>query len=149
MTKIRVTKIFTFEMAHALWNYDGLCQNIHGHSYKLFLTLIGTPVNDAGNPKNGMVVDFGDIKTLVKEEIIKDFDHALVISQEASIKSLGINNQMFSKLKIVDYQPTVENLLDYFARLIKEKLPPDILLHSLKLQETETAYAEWFAEDNP
>jgi 6-pyruvoyltetrahydropterin/6-carboxytetrahydropterin synthase len=54
MNKIRVSKEFHFEMAHALWNYDGPCKNIHGHSYKLIVTVIGTPLNDPNNPKNGM-----------------------------------------------------------------------------------------------
>ncbi|MBP7509547.1 MAG: 6-carboxytetrahydropterin synthase, partial [Prolixibacteraceae bacterium] len=47
MAKIRVTKYYDFEMAHALWNYDGLCKNIHGHSYKLHITVIGEPIDDS------------------------------------------------------------------------------------------------------
>jgi 6-pyruvoyltetrahydropterin/6-carboxytetrahydropterin synthase len=51
MAKIRLTKEFNFEMAHALWNYDGLCKNIHGHSYKLLVTVIGEAITDKKNPK--------------------------------------------------------------------------------------------------
>jgi 6-pyruvoyltetrahydropterin/6-carboxytetrahydropterin synthase len=64
---IRVTKEFSFEMAHALWNYDGPCRNVHGHSYRLFVTLTGTPAIDQQNPKNGMVIDFTDNKNIVKK----------------------------------------------------------------------------------
>ena len=148
MTKIRVTKIFPFEMAHALWNYDGACKNIHGHSYKLFVTLTGTPVNNSKNPKNGMVIDFGDIKKIIKPIIENEFDHAFLICEDADSQALKHDNQMFSKLRIVKFQPTVENLLSYLADIIKGKLPESVNLHSLKLQETETAYAEWFASDN-
>ena len=77
---IRVTKEFAFEMAHVLWNYDGPCRNVHGHSYRLFVTLSGTPVNDPENPKNGMVIDFTDLKRIVKKEIVNVFDHAVVVS---------------------------------------------------------------------
>jgi len=63
---IRVTKEFSFEMAHVLWNYDGPCKNVHGHSYRLFVTLSGFPVDNQENPKNGMVIDFGDLKVLLK-----------------------------------------------------------------------------------
>jgi 6-pyruvoyltetrahydropterin/6-carboxytetrahydropterin synthase len=148
MSKIRVTKIFHFEMAHALWNYDGACRNIHGHSYVLFVTLIGTPVNDINNPKNGMVVDFGDIKKIVKDNIVKEFDHALVISKFGDYHKINPLEQMFGKVKVVDYQPTVENLLIHFSGLIKSSLPENIRLFSVKLQETGSSYAEWFADDN-
>ncbi len=67
---IRVTKEFPFEMAHALWNYDGPCRNVHGHSYRLFVTLSGKPPIDVeGNPKNGMVIDFSDLKSIVKKRL--------------------------------------------------------------------------------
>lgn len=63
---IRITKIFTFETAHILYGYDGKYKNIHGHSYKLFVTLKGVPISDLNHNKNGMVLDFGDLKTIVK-----------------------------------------------------------------------------------
>jgi 6-pyruvoyltetrahydropterin/6-carboxytetrahydropterin synthase len=148
MSKIRVTKIFHFEMAHALWNYDGACRNIHGHSYVLYVTLIGVPINDINNPKNGMVVDFGDLKKIVKEKIVNEFDHALVISKFGEYHKINPLEQMFGKVKIVDYQPTVENLLVDFSGIIKNSLPASLQLHSVKLQETGSSYAEWFASDN-
>lgn len=136
-------------MAHALWNYDGACSNIHGHSYELSVTLIGEPVSDVNSSKNGMVVDFGDIKKWVKSSIVDEFDHALLISKDADTSSISASMQMFKRLKIMDFQPTCENLLDYIAGEIKEKLPSGIQLHSLKLRETGTSFAEWYSEDNP
>ena len=149
MPKIRVTKEFTFESAHALWDYDGACSNIHGHSYKLSVTLIGEPETAKKNPKKGMVVDFGNIKKWVKETIVDEFDHALLISDEADTDSISASQQMFGKLKILNFQPTCENMLIYIAGKIKEQLPLHLQLHSLKLRETGTSYAEWYAEDNP
>lgn len=148
MAKIRVTKEFTFEMAHALWNYDGACSNIHGHSYELAVTIAGEPIQDSQNPKNGMVVDFGDIKKWVKYSIVDEFDHSLLIYRDADQSSIENTQQMFSRLKIMNFQPTCENLLVYIAEKIKEKLPHNLQLHSLKLRETGTSYAEWYAEDN-
>ncbi len=148
MIKIRVTKIFSFEMAHALWNYDGACRNVHGHSYKLFVTISGPPILDTDNPKNGMVIDFTEIKKFVKSAIEEKFDHALVISKEAYNLSLKKTDQMFEKLNVVDFQPTVENMLIYFSEIIKENVHHPLQLHSLKLQETDTSFAEWYAGDN-
>ena len=149
MPKIRITKEFNFEMAHALWDYDGACSNIHGHSYKLFVTLKGEILIDKTNPKNGMVADFSDIKKLVNTEIINDFDHCLVISKEADLNCISATKQMFNKVIIMDFQPTCENLLVYIAEKLSVKLPEHLKLHSLKLRETETSFAEWFASDNP
>ena len=55
---IRITKEFKFETGHALYGYDGLCKNVHGHSYKLSVTLLGTPITDPDHVKYGMVMDF-------------------------------------------------------------------------------------------
>ena len=60
--KIRITKEFKFETGHALYGYDGLCKNVHGHSYKLSVTVLGSPIIDSKQTKNGMVIDFSDLK---------------------------------------------------------------------------------------
>jgi len=69
MSIIRITKRFNFEAGHALHGYEGKCKNIHGHSYKLDVTVQGIPIKDRSNPKYGMVIDFADLKKIVKEEI--------------------------------------------------------------------------------
>lgn len=79
MTKIRLTKEFSFEAAHLLEGYDGACREIHGHSYRLFVTVRGVPVCDGRNPKLGMVMDFGQLKRIVGEEVVQRLDHAFVM----------------------------------------------------------------------
>jgi 6-pyruvoyltetrahydropterin/6-carboxytetrahydropterin synthase len=145
---IRLTKEFSFEMAHALRNYDGPCRNIHGHSYRLFVTLQGTPLQEKGNPKNGMVIDFTDIRNLVAGEILNVFDHSVTISEDYGKDKLQSLQAMFENIIIVSYQPTCENLVTDFADRIKNRLPGNIRLFSLKLYETATSYAEWHASDN-
>lgn len=148
MAKIRLTKEFNFEMAHALWNYDGLCKNIHGHSYKLLVTVIGEAITDKKNPKLGMVMDFGDLKQIVKKEITEKYDHSIVLSKDAQQLQIQNITQMFGRMEISEYQPTCENLILDFAMKIKNQLPAKVQLHSLKLYETSTSYAEWYASDN-
>ena len=148
MTVIRVTKEFHFEMAHALWNYDGPCKNIHGHSYKLLVTVKGEPLNDPGKPKHGMIIDFGDLKQIVKNTIIKRFDHTVVINKQAPHEMLDKMGQMFEKYEGMDFQPTCEMLVTYFAEIIKEKLPENTKLQRLRLYETTASFAEWYEEDN-
>jgi 6-pyruvoyltetrahydropterin/6-carboxytetrahydropterin synthase len=145
---IRVTREFTFEMAHVLTNYDGPCRNVHGHSYRLFVTLSGVPINDKTNPKNGMVIDFTILKEIVLKNIVNQFDHSVVISSDADRDKIEIMAKIFGNTVVVDYQPTCENLVADFATRLKKKLPGKVMLHSLKLYETAKSYAEWFAEDN-
>lgn len=149
MSKIRITKQFNFETGHALFGYDGKCKNVHGHSYKLSVTVIGTPITDRSNVKFGMVIDFSDLKKIVKEEIVDIFDHATVFNQ--TTPHLELANELKQRghhVILVDYQPTSENMVIDFASKISGRLPQGIELHSLKLQETDSSFAEWYASDN-
>ncbi len=148
MAIIRLTKEFSFEAAHALGGYDGPCREIHGHSYRLFVTIKGRPSCNENDPKQGMVMDFGVLKKIVGEEIISRFDHALVLRTTADEELRKVLASQFDNLVEVDYQPTCENMLNDFARRIAARLPDGVMLHSLRLHETASSYAEWFAEDN-
>ncbi len=143
MSIIKITKQFSFEMAHALRNYDGLCRNIHGHSYKMDITLAGHPLHDESSPKNGMVMDFGDLKRLVNEEIISLLDHALVLNAKTDAQLVEALKQNYEKIVIVDFQPTTENLLNFIADKLKAKLSERVKLTRIRLRETDTSYADW------
>ncbi len=149
MSNIRITKQFSFETGHALYGYDGKCKNVHGHSYRLDVTVIGKPISDTSNVKYGMVIDFGDLKKIVKEEIVDVFDHATVFNKNTP--HIELANELKNRghnVILADYQPTSEMMVIDFAHKIKERLPENIRLHSLKLRETATSYAEWYASDN-
>lgn len=148
MTLIRITKKFDFEMAHALMGYDGLCKNIHGHSYKLFVTVTGRPLQDDKSPKNGMVLDFSLLKDIVKKSIIEKYDHSLVLNSnmpESLIKPLKKN---YERIILMQSQPTTENIIIEIAKILKSKLPKNVKLFSIRLYETDSSYAEWYASDN-
>ena len=149
MSNIRITKQFSFETGHALYGYDGKCKNVHGHSYKLSVTVIGKPIVDRSNVKFGMVIDFTDLKKIVKEEIVDQFDHATVFNE--TTPHIELAKELKTRghhVILVDYQPTSENMVSDFAQRIKNRLPEGITLFSLKLQETDSSFAEWFASDN-
>ena len=148
MNHIRVTKEFRFEAAHALKGYDGPCKNVHGHSYELSVTVIGTPIADRQSTKLGMVMDFGDLKKIIKKQIVDPFDHALLLNSELPLSELQKSGEPFTNVVLLPYQPTSENFLLDFAKRIREFLPPGVLLYSLRLRETSNSYAEWFATDN-
>jgi 6-pyruvoyltetrahydropterin/6-carboxytetrahydropterin synthase len=146
--RVRVTKRFTIDMAHALYGYDGPCKNIHGHTYHLSVTLIGAPIQDTADVKLGMVIDFGDMKRLVKVTILDSFDHALVLNEAAPYSRSEIISSEFEKVMLVTYQHTCENLLLHFVDLLKGHFSDGPSLVSIRLEETPTSYAEWNAGDN-
>ena len=145
---IRITKEFKFETGHALYGYDGLCKNVHGHSYKLSVTLLGTPITDPNHVKYGMVMDFSDLKKIVNETIVTPFDHATVLNVDSPHKELADTMESRGhKIMRVQYQPTSEMMVIDFAEKIIAQLPEHLKLHHLILRETETSYAEWYASD--
>ena len=148
MERIRLSRKFAFECAHALLGYDGACRYIHGHSYKLEVSLLGPIRQQAGHPKNGMLMDFGELKQLVQQAVIQDWDHALLLnrnSPEGLIKALQENQE---KLVLLPYQPSCENMLLDTKKRLQAVLPAHCTLCRLMLSETDNSYAEWNAADN-
>ena len=133
-------------MAHALYGYDGLCKNIHGHSYRLWVTVIGNILEDESSVKNGMVLDFSILKKIVKPEIVDRYDHSLVLNGNSPHANIDLT--AFEKVFHLPYQPTSENLVLEFVKIIKKKLPENVKLHKVILSETANSFAEWCADDN-
>lgn len=147
MQTVRITKEFRFESAHALVGYDGKCKHIHGHSYILYVTVKGSPIENNTSPKDGMLMDFTDLKKTVNELIINIYDHSLIMCREYPL-SMEIANQ-YGNVINVPFRPTCENLVIYFAQILDGALSKEnYQLYSLRLHETASSYAEWFAEDN-
>lgn len=148
MAVVRLTRVFHFDMAHALHNYAGKCKNIHGHTYRLEVTVKGTPSNADTSPKRGMLIDFSDFKKLIEKEIINVWDHSLMLQQDTDTMVLQCLLNQYEKIRVVAYQPTTENMICELAEIIKKILPTDLQLYSLRLNETEKSFAEWFAGEN-
>ncbi len=148
MAKIRLTKIFEFDAAHALWNYDGKCKNIHGHTFRLEVTLLGEPLQQPDHPKDGMVMDYGDLKKIVKEHIIDRYDHHFIYNDNSPHQDLDYARGGFEALRPLPFQPTSELMLLEFVDILKQHLPDYVELFSVRLWETPTSYAEWVKTDN-
>jgi 6-pyruvoyltetrahydropterin/6-carboxytetrahydropterin synthase len=148
MAVLHLTRVFNFDMAHALLNYHGKCKNIHGHTYKLKVTVKGMPCNEDNSPKKGMLIDFSDFKRLIQEDIIDVWDHALMIHQNSDPVLLQALIKNYEKIIGVSFQPTTENMVCELATIIRKILPVDLQLFSLRLYETERSFAEWYASEN-
>lgn len=136
-------------MAHALEGYDGPCKNIHGHTYRLAVTVSGKVINDPSHPKNGMVIDFTDFKSIVEKRVVKVFDHSLVLQRSSVFAQLLHQQLSENNILLTDYQPSCENLAIECKNRIVPHLPEGIVLEYIRLDETPTSYAEWLRTDNP
>jgi 6-pyruvoyltetrahydropterin/6-carboxytetrahydropterin synthase len=138
---IQITKIFHFEMAHAIYGYEGKCKNIHGHSYELHVSVCSATGNRDYIPAPGFVVDFSEIKKIVTKTVIEKFDHKLLLSETF----LSVNPSLNTQENLVSWQmePTVENMLVFMMKTISASFPSSLKLSALKLYETKNSYAEW------
>lgn len=142
---LSITKIFRFEMAHALSNYTGPCSQLHGHSYHLevSLTQLSTP-DFISEDQQGMIIDFSVLKKIVEEVIISKVDHALILNKDTKDSLIKELNAVHSKLLLVPFSPTNENLLLWFVQTLSAELKEHNLhLEKMRLYETETSFAEW------
>ncbi|MCB0397744.1 MAG: 6-carboxytetrahydropterin synthase [Flavobacteriales bacterium] len=146
MNTVRITKEINFEMAHALYGHDGPCKDIHGHSYKLTVTLKGRPIADEGSPKFGMVMDFADLKRILKGKVTDQFDHAVLVWDQSPFAKM-VNDPLYGNIIGVPFQPTCENILLEIVRRVRPELPEGVDLASMRLRETATSYAEWHSGD--
>lgn len=124
---ITITKIFHFEAAHFLPDHLGKCRGIHGHSYKLEVTVVGN-IKRSG-AENGMVMDFGKLKEIVQKYILSRVDHTcLNMTIDASY-----------------LPPTAENMCNYFALLLKQSVSFSVV--HIRLWETADSHADWWNDD--
>jgi 6-pyruvoyltetrahydropterin/6-carboxytetrahydropterin synthase len=106
---------------------------------------MGTPSTSEADPKRGMVMDFGILKGIVTKNIIDRFDHCLMLRTDSRLAH-EIKSE-YQKVELFDFQPTCENILFYFVEILKNRLPDTVSLHSLKLSETGSSFAEWYLSD--
>jgi 6-pyruvoyltetrahydropterin/6-carboxytetrahydropterin synthase len=140
---IQITKIFRFEMAHAIYGYAGKCKNIHGHSYVLHVTVAGNTEDNHFISAPGFIIDFKQLKKIINETVIHKLDHQLVLSNKyvQSNELLKLQENIF----LWEMEPSAENMLIYIKQNLESVFPPEIRLIKLKLFETADSYAEWVA----
>jgi 6-pyruvoyltetrahydropterin/6-carboxytetrahydropterin synthase len=95
-----------------------------------------------------MVMDFSELKRIVKKEIVDRFDHALMVNQLVPESQMDLLKKTTERILVVDFQPTSENIAAHIAEILQQHLPHGVTLFSIRLFETITSFAEWFAADN-
>ena len=146
--RVSVTRHVEFEAAHMLTGYDGLCQNLHGHSYKLEVT-ISCPKHDRNNNPFNFVIDFSKVNKMLKEYVP---DHSFIVNvnnkNSAEYEVYKILDSYNYRIMTMSKAPSAENMVEVFAKdiqILLEKEFPDIecTVDSIKLWETRDSYATW------
>lgn len=137
------TKEFTFDCAHMLTGHNGLCRNLHGHTYRLLISVAGRRISTGSAA--GMVVDFRDLKSFVQTGVVDTFDHAYVYNAQAEGAEREIAKVCEAAgLKTVCMERvTAENMARYIFKVLDRALAgASCKLWKVRLYETPTSYAE-------
>lgn len=134
---ITVTKTVKFDAAHALTNHQGLCKNLHGHTYRVDIS-----VSQREGEDSDMVIDFKDLKSIAEAVICDRFDHAFIYNTtspgECEIAAVVEKNSM--RTVAIPFRSTAENLAKYFFELLIARIPN---IASVKVWETAMSSAEY------
>ena len=143
--KIKLTKAFPLDIRHALHKYDGGPKETYGPSIQLQVTVSGYPLVAPNHPKDGMVVDFIDLKQKIKTSIIEPYNRAVMLNEKTHSGLIAHLESIHEKVIQVPFQPTCENILLYFAEILQDefKETPHVELARLRLYETVSSYVEW------
>jgi len=133
---LSITKIFHFESAHRISDYKGACQHLHGHSYKLEVSISGKQIG-----KGDMLMDFKFLKSIVNSLVIEPWDHALLLKDNRTNRAAF--DQLKDKIYWMKNEPTAERMILWIADRLSSNLPDELILSRIKLYETDSSYAEW------
>ncbi len=133
---VKIAKEFYWEMGHRLPKHDGLCRNLHGHSYKMRIEISGE-LNE-----NQMVIDYFDLSQIAKK-IIEPFDHAFLCESDDILMLSFLQSNNFKHVA-VPFISTAENICSYFLDKFKVELNRLKNIHNIaiRIYETEDVYAE-------
>lgn len=128
-----IVKSVSFCYGHRLLNYVGPCQNLHGHNAKVDVHLSSTELDE-----RGMVMDFGDIKTVIKTWIDENLDHTMLLCKDDPL--LAVLDQANEKYFLMDDNPTAENIAKLIYEFSEQQQFP---VSAVTLWESDTSFARY------
>ncbi len=135
--KVRIGKTFRWEMGHRLPYHSGGCENLHGHSYRLWVEVVGEP------DEKGMVMDYYEIKAVV-QPLLQQLDHSFLCDRSDTVLCEFFQNHPDFKVNYVDFPTTAENIAQY---ILSQLLPhfarfANVEEVRIRVAETEATFAE-------
>lgn len=143
---LTITRKLEFDAGHRIPDHSSQCKNLHGHRYTLQITLTGEVVEHDGESDNGMIMDFGDIKSLANQHLVNLWDHAFIVYEKDFLVRNFLEKLPGHKTVIIDRVPTVENLAKIAFDILKEvyhnRFGRVLELKKVTLYETPNCWAE-------
>lgn len=142
---VEITRRIEFDAGHRIPDHKSKCRNVHGHRYVLEVTLRDDIKNIPGRSDDGMIVDFGDLKSVMVDLIGEPWDHAFLICEADPFASKFLSLGDDHKTVWLDFVPTVENLVNYAANVLRGRY--GFVLSHVRLYETPNCWADWYKEE--
>lgn len=146
MKKIEITRRLEFDAGHRIPNHAGHCRHIHGHRYKLEITVRGNIIATEGAEDEGMLIDFGLIKKIGSDLVVDKLDHAFIVSKSDNELINFLSTIKGHKTVVLNEVPTVENIAEYIFQVlapeIKKQYKNKLHLTNVRLYETPNCWAD-------
>ena len=143
---MRITRRLEFDSGHRIPDHQSQCRHLHGHRYAIEITLLGDIIRQAGSPLNGMVMDFSDIKTLARQNLVDAWDHAFLVWCGDSALMSFLDSLPGHKTVVLEVVPTAENLAAEAFRLLdrvyRDTYGNHLRLEQVRLYETPNCWAD-------
>ena len=143
---LTITRKLEFDAGHRIPDHNSQCRNLHGHRYTLLITLVGSVIDIEGQPDNGMIMDFSDIKLLAKAHLVDLWDHAFLVYRDDTVVRHFLDSLPGHKTVVLERIPTVENLaraaFDTLKDVYQDRYGTGLSLSKITLYETPNCWAE-------
>ncbi len=143
---MRITRRLEFDAGHRIPDHQSQCRHLHGHRYAIEITLAGDVIQQTGSPVNGMVMDFSEVKTLAKANVVDAWDHAFLAFRGDTAVVSFLESLPGHKTVILDVVPTAENLallaFEILDRVYRDTYGNRLRLEQVRLYETPNCWAD-------
>jgi len=148
---MRITRRLEFDAGHRIPDHASQCRHLHGHRYAIEVTLSGDIIDAAGQAVNGMVMDFGEVKTIAREHVVDRWDHAFLVYRGDSVVTAFLAGIPDHKTVVLDTVPTAEHLAREAFRILdpvyRDTYQNRLQLERVRLYETPNCWADATRDD--
>lgn len=148
---MQITRRLEFDAGHRIPDHQSQCRHLHGHRYALEITLAGEVIEAAGQPNNGMVMDFSEVKQIAMRSVVDVWDHAFLVFRNDTQVVDFLAAMPGHKTVVLDRVPTAENLarlaFEILAPLYRDTYGNHLHLEQVRLYETPNCWADCHRSD--
>jgi 6-pyruvoyltetrahydropterin/6-carboxytetrahydropterin synthase len=146
LNKMDITTRLEFDAGHRIPNHKSNCKNLHGHRYAIEVTVTGPIHDDRKSSDFGMVIDFSDVKQIIKDLVVEPWDHAFIVFQDDKEIVNFLNTLPSHKTVIFPVVPTAENMASEAYRILNgemnKRFNGQLKIKQIRMYETPNSWAD-------